>query len=49
MPLVLNMLGVGLGVKNLDVLYFRLLLLVTFLLEHNVDEKSYKILTSEFT
>ena len=36
------------GVVNLDIPYFSLLLLVAFLLEHNVD-KICKILTSEFT
>ena len=29
----------GLGVVNFDIPYFSLLLLVAFLLEHNVDEK----------
>ena len=44
----------GLGVVNLDILYFSLLLLVVlvyfyFVLKHSVDEKIYKILTSKFT
>ena len=30
----------GLGVVNFDIPYFSLLLLVAFLLEHNVDEKN---------
>ena len=43
----------GLGVVNLDMPYFSLLLLVAlvyfyFVLKHSVDEKIYKMLTSKF-
>ena len=39
----------GLGNVNLDIPCFSLLLLVAFVLKHSVDEKIYKILTSQFT
>ena len=32
---------IGIGAGNLDIPYFSLLLLVAFVLKHNVDEKKY--------
>ena len=37
------------GAVNHDIPYFSLLLLVSFVLKHNVDEKIREILKSEFT
>ena len=39
----------GVEAMNLDIACFSLLLLVAFVLKHNVDEKICEILTSEFT